>query len=120
MPICDCGEERESCPTCKRGYIEVVKLGEVPKFKEITVASKRVPVCKCGHERAECADCGRGYLTVTMLGEVPEFKVVEAKETPANETPDAAKPGQTCPLKFQIFFIGVSKFRFVHVQYDEF
>ena len=55
-----------------------------------------------------------------MLGEVPEFKVVEAKETPANETPDAAKPGQTCPLKFQIFFIGVSKFRFVHVQYDEF
>ncbi|CAL1138956.1 unnamed protein product, partial [Cladocopium goreaui] len=62
------------------------KVGETPKFKEITVASKRVPVCKCGHERAECADCGRGYLTVTMMGEVPQFKVVEAQGTTANQT----------------------------------
>lgn len=88
--------------------MQVVKLGETPKFKEITVPTKRVPVCKCGHERAECADCGRGFLTVTMMGEVPQFKVVEAQGTTANQTapPDENK-GLKC-VKLPIYYLGGS------------
>ena len=119
VPVCDCGEERESCPTCNRGYLQVVKVGETPKFKEITVASKRVPVCKCGHERAECADCGRGYLTVTMMGEVPQFKVVEAQGTTANQTvppDDTTTKGLKC-VKLPIFYLGGSLIIMDNVEY---
>ena len=84
--------------------MEVVKAGKPPKFKEITIPSKRVPVCHCGHERAECTDCGRGFLTVTLKGEVPKFKVVAAETTANAGTPgDVAEEGPTCDKITNLF-----------------
>lgn len=84
IPVCACGESREHCTTCKRGFIETVLAGNVPLFKKVTIPTKMIPVCHCGEPRSECDACGQGYMTCTMSGKAPRFKKVAAEEgTPA-------------------------------------
>ena len=76
VPVCACQEQREVCADCGKGFLEVVKKGELPLFKEIEIATKRVAICDCGEHRAECTACNAGFMTVMLKGKTPKFKVV--------------------------------------------
>lgn len=80
VPVCGCGEQRDTCGTCKAGYLEMTLQGRPCHFKTIMVRVRRAPVCGCGLERAECGDCNKGYLTVTTSGLTPEFRDFELND----------------------------------------
>ena len=76
VPVCACQEQREVCADCGKGFLEIVKKGELPLFKDIEIATKRVAICDCGEHRAECTACNAGFMTVMLMGKTPKFKVV--------------------------------------------
>ena len=40
VPVCACNEERATCTTCQKGYVEVVLQGIPPQFKEVEVVEQ--------------------------------------------------------------------------------
>ncbi|CAL1153128.1 unnamed protein product, partial [Cladocopium goreaui] len=92
VPVCACQEQREVCPDCGKGFLEVVKKGELPLFKEIEIATKRVAICDCGEHRAECTACNAGFMTVMLKGKTPKFKVV-----PVDPSDNPTGTGNTTP-----------------------
>ena len=79
VPVCSCGEERQTCETCHEGFLEVLQKGKLPTFALLTpeLETKKTPVCACGKERATCADCAQGYVEVVQAGKPPRFSEVK-------------------------------------------
>ena len=94
VPVCACGEEKQSCDKCEKGFLEVTLRGEIPAFKDVAVKTRRAAVCKgCRKELAECPDCKMGFLEMTLKGMTPEFEdiVVEDKANTDEKQPEGLR-----------------------------
>lgn len=76
VAVCACDEERDTCDTCGKGYLQEIQNGRQPRFKTVLLKTKMVAVCACNEQRETCGTCNEGYLQMTLAGKPPHFKQV--------------------------------------------
>ena len=110
--MCGCGEQRDVCLDCNKGYLTLTLAGQPPIFKKIELKHVKIAVCRCGGHHETCSECNEGFLEQVKNGKAPHFKVIyeddadfEKYAKESKDTPKDAPAGLLYSLRLVAFYV---------------